>query len=526
MPGKLRVTQIKSTDQPHRPQPGDHPGARPARHRPTVEVADNDATRGMVRQVRFLVTSRRSRRGRAEPGRRRRRSEAPRPEARAGLAQARSAASAAASRPARARPRAAAPRARRPAPAARSRPWFEGGQTPLHQRIPKLRGFKNPFKIEYEVVNVGDDRPPRRARAARERRHARREGSKKGAAGPITVNQEILRAAGLVRRLDRPMKVLGDGDLSTRALRRRRRVQRQRPDRRSRRAGGTVSVLEVPERQAPGARRRGRRTPPRRRPDDAEPRRRRRAEAEAAPPRPDADAAKATRRRTRGRDADDEAAPPGRAEAEAGQPSLEARPTDRADADGEAGDGRRGAREAADARKPPARRPRADAAHRRSPHGRGADPCSNRCSTPSARRTSGGGSSSSSGSWSSTGCSPRCRCRASTARRSPRSSRTTRVRDPRPVRRRRPVAALDRRPGVNPYINASIIMQLMTGVIPASRRSAARASTGAAAQPVHPLPDRADGPPPGLRHPVGPRRPGRDRSSAASASATRCRGSR
>src|SRR3954469_1670352 len=35
-------------------------------------------------------------------------------------------------------------------------PWFEGGQTPLHMRIPKLRGFKNRAKIVYEVVNVGD----------------------------------------------------------------------------------------------------------------------------------------------------------------------------------------------------------------------------------------------------------------------------------------------------------------------------------------------------------------------------------
>src|SRR5262245_62683008 len=34
--------------------------------------------------------------------------------------------------------------------------WFEGGQTPLHQRIPKLRGFRNLFKVEFEVVNVGD----------------------------------------------------------------------------------------------------------------------------------------------------------------------------------------------------------------------------------------------------------------------------------------------------------------------------------------------------------------------------------
>ncbi|HYI22613.1 MAG TPA: 50S ribosomal protein L15, partial [Candidatus Limnocylindrales bacterium] len=33
--------------------------------------------------------------------------------------------------------------------------WFEGGQTPIHVRVPKLRGFKNRFKIEYAVVNVG-----------------------------------------------------------------------------------------------------------------------------------------------------------------------------------------------------------------------------------------------------------------------------------------------------------------------------------------------------------------------------------
>ena len=31
---------------------------------------------------------------------------------------------------------------------------FEGGQTPLHMRLPKLRGFKNPNKVEYQVVNL------------------------------------------------------------------------------------------------------------------------------------------------------------------------------------------------------------------------------------------------------------------------------------------------------------------------------------------------------------------------------------
>src|SRR2546426_10763537 len=33
--------------------------------------------------------------------------------------------------------------------------WFEGGQTPIHIRIPKLRGFRNRFRTEYEVVNLG-----------------------------------------------------------------------------------------------------------------------------------------------------------------------------------------------------------------------------------------------------------------------------------------------------------------------------------------------------------------------------------
>ena len=127
--------------------------------------------------------------------------------------------------------------------------WFEGGQTPLHQRIPKLRGFRNPFKIEFEVVNVGDiarlvelgELEPGDMPGAKP--------SKKGAA-PITVNQEILRAAGLVRRLDRPMKVLGGGELSTAlfvvadafSASARAKIEG---------AGGTVSVLEVPDGKRP-----------------------------------------------------------------------------------------------------------------------------------------------------------------------------------------------------------------------------------------------------------------------------------
>ena len=92
--------------------------------------------------------------------------------------------------------------------------WFEGGQTPLHQRIPKLHGFKNPFKIDFEVVNIGDIA---RLAEAGEFESGEHPGAKapKGKAAPITINQEILRAAGLVRRMDRPMKVLGGGELST-----------------------------------------------------------------------------------------------------------------------------------------------------------------------------------------------------------------------------------------------------------------------------------------------------------------------
>lgn len=36
------------------------------------------------------------------------------------------------------------------------KPGFEGGQLPLTQRVPKLRGFKNPFRVEYRGVNLAD----------------------------------------------------------------------------------------------------------------------------------------------------------------------------------------------------------------------------------------------------------------------------------------------------------------------------------------------------------------------------------
>jgi large subunit ribosomal protein L15 len=70
---------------------------------------------------------------------------------------------------------------------------FEGGQMPLHMRLPKLRGFKNPFRTEYQVVNLDklSELYP--------------------AGGSVTV--EDLVAKGAVRK-GQPVKVLGTGEVT------------------------------------------------------------------------------------------------------------------------------------------------------------------------------------------------------------------------------------------------------------------------------------------------------------------------
>ena len=83
--------------------------------------------------------------------------------------------------------------------------WFEGGQTPIHVRVPKLRGFKPIGRIEYQVVNVG------RISAYAE---AGRLGEPLTARSPYTVNPEILRAAGLITKDRVPVKILGNGEVS------------------------------------------------------------------------------------------------------------------------------------------------------------------------------------------------------------------------------------------------------------------------------------------------------------------------
>ena len=112
--------------------------------------------------------------------------------------------------------------------------WFEGGQTPIHIRIPKLRGFRNINDIEYEVVNIG---------AIAAAVEAGRLEAPKGA--PVTVNADTLKQAGLVRRERRPLKILGGGDLSVRLF-----VLADAFTKSAREkietAGGTAQVIEIP----------------------------------------------------------------------------------------------------------------------------------------------------------------------------------------------------------------------------------------------------------------------------------------
>jgi large subunit ribosomal protein L15 len=74
--------------------------------------------------------------------------------------------------------------------------YFEGGQTPLTRRIPKV-GFHSPFKKEYQIVNVG--------------------ALEDADLGGNEVTAESLRKAGLVHEAGKPVKVLGKGEL-TKAL--------------------------------------------------------------------------------------------------------------------------------------------------------------------------------------------------------------------------------------------------------------------------------------------------------------------
>jgi large subunit ribosomal protein L15 len=97
---------------------------------------------------------------------------------------------------------------------------FEGGQMPLHRRLPK-RGFTNFTRVEYQVVNLRD---------------------LAGVEGDVT--PESLKAAGLIASLKRPVKVLGDGELGGRVT-----VSAHAFSKSAREkieaAGGSATVLEI-----------------------------------------------------------------------------------------------------------------------------------------------------------------------------------------------------------------------------------------------------------------------------------------
>ncbi len=73
------------------------------------------------------------------------------------------------------------------------RPGFEGGQLPLIKRLPRKRGFVNIFRTEYSTVNIG-------------RLNTFESGSE--------VTPEKLVAAGMVKSLRNPIKILADGDIN------------------------------------------------------------------------------------------------------------------------------------------------------------------------------------------------------------------------------------------------------------------------------------------------------------------------
>jgi large subunit ribosomal protein L15 len=123
-------------------------------------------------------------------------------------------------------------------------PWFEGGQTPLHMRIPKLRGFTNRAKVDYEVVNVGDIAARIDAGSFAEAGTAPKKGEQ------LTINADILRAVGLVRNVKKPLKILGNGDLAT-ALFVVADAYTKSASAKIEAAGGTVNVLEIPTESRP-----------------------------------------------------------------------------------------------------------------------------------------------------------------------------------------------------------------------------------------------------------------------------------
>ena len=96
---------------------------------------------------------------------------------------------------------------------------FEGGQMPLHRRLPK-RGFTNIFKTEYEVVNL----------------------ERLAAIDEKEITPDVLRKAGVVNGKNVPIKVLGHGDLSKAVIVHAHKFSKSAQEK-IEKAGGKVQVL-------------------------------------------------------------------------------------------------------------------------------------------------------------------------------------------------------------------------------------------------------------------------------------------
>jgi large subunit ribosomal protein L15 len=98
---------------------------------------------------------------------------------------------------------------------------FEGGQMPLHRRLPK-RGFVNIFREDYAIVNLSD----------------------LAALGEASITPDVLRARGLVNGKNKRVKILADGELTSALSVQAHKFSKSAEDK-IKNAGGTATVIEV-----------------------------------------------------------------------------------------------------------------------------------------------------------------------------------------------------------------------------------------------------------------------------------------
>lgn len=102
-----------------------------------------------------------------------------------------------------------------------TRPGFEGGQNPIYRRMPYKRGFTNIFAVKYETLNLKDF-------------------TRMELTGEVT--PELLAARGALSHTNRPLKILGDGDLNV-ALHVKAHKFTESAREKIEAAGGTVEVI-------------------------------------------------------------------------------------------------------------------------------------------------------------------------------------------------------------------------------------------------------------------------------------------